>query len=83
MPTNAIKPIGVKLIGCVKITRANKLIRKVNMVEKYRKVSMVIKVVVSKNDVKILVEHDKLTRIVNMIRKLINFIKSTIMEKPT
>ncbi len=36
-PTNAIKPTCVsKLIGCVKITRANKLIRKVNMVEKYK-----------------------------------------------
>jgi hypothetical protein len=44
---------------------------------------MVTKVVMSKNDVKILVEHDKLTRIVNMIGKLINFTKSTIMEKPT
>lgn len=37
VPTNAIKPIGVgKLIGCVKITSAKKLIRKVNMVKKYK-----------------------------------------------
>jgi hypothetical protein len=37
VPTNVIKPIGDgKLIGCVKITRTNKLIRKVNMVEKYK-----------------------------------------------
>jgi len=44
---------------------------------------MVTKVVMSKNDVEILVEHYKLTRIVNMIKKLINFTKLTIMEKPT
>jgi hypothetical protein len=44
---------------------------------------MVTKVVMSKNDVEILVERDKLTRIVNMIGKLINFTKSTIMEQPT
>jgi hypothetical protein len=44
---------------------------------------MVTKVVMSKIDVKILVEHDKLTRIVNMIGKLINVTKLTIMEKPT
>jgi hypothetical protein len=44
---------------------------------------MVTKAVMSKNDVKILVEHDKLTRIVNMIGELFNFTKLTIMEKPT